>query len=241
VKVNRSTERDLEEVFNTVVALGVRCGYSHEEIRTLTDSCLERAEKQIKKEDKRDVGSKEERRILTHVLSEWGMNEKYVDDLGRPVPLTLSGEEGSLKSLYGDTLRVRDLRGQVEFQDCVDSLLSVGAIELNESGKFVRLRDDFPHHQTQGGGIQLQVEFLAQFATTIRHNVENGGGLFCSVASTHDFPVRSIAWLNGSVRQDGMNFLREIDETMEQERKSSDAGRRIRAGVGIYFFQRSSG
>jgi hypothetical protein len=182
-----------------------------------------------------DVGERDYNRAA-RVVSGWLSDKRYCDERGEPVPLS---PEGSFAEL------VRAHSGDMPPRAVMDELLRVGAIRWNEQQQLELCAKAYVPQTGEREKLTILGVAASDLLTTIDHNLRSSGKdsrLQLSVAYDN-LPVEIIEELRALSNEQAMLMLRRLDQYLAQHDRDrnpdANGTGRMRAGVGIYYFQES--
>ena len=176
----------------------------------------------------------------TRLLSGWFRDADFVDELGAPVPLRVSGEFPSFTDLS------KRYAGDIPVTAVLKELRQAAAVSENEDGLLVaRTRYYMPGHDIperteamfRGGSV------LEDIGSTIEYNLHRGADeatRFERRASNGRIDVDAIPAFNQFIEEEGQRFLEQVDDWLSKnEVAEPDLGKTktVRLGLGAYWIE----
>lgn len=171
------------------------------------------------------------------VIGGWVQGKGYQDRRGRPADLPLEGDRGSFAAL------VREYSGDIPPRAMADELARVGAIEMRPDGSVRLLARAYIPRGDQAEKVVILGEDTADLIRTIDHNLTCGAGeeRFQRRVSYDNIPREVLPELRKKLARRSQACLESLDRTLaaaDRDRSPSQKGSgRVRAGVGIYYFE----
>jgi hypothetical protein len=185
-----------------------------------------------------DQGATERYNRAARVVSGWVRDEMFHDDRGCPADLPVDGDGKSFAAL------VKRYSGDVPPRAILDELARVEAVRLAEKGKVARL---MARAYVPSSGTVEKLGILgtdvADLVATIDLNItgEKPGPFIQRKVSYDNLPVESLARIRKLSATEGQKLLELLDvqlSEMDRDAGSSIEGTgRMRAGLGIYYFE----
>jgi len=177
------------------------------------------------------------RNLFGRMLSYWRTLLAYVDESGAPRPLPAAGPEPSLETLYAEAAKndTSDLSG-VEPSEVAEILRKHNTVALDSDGNYVPISYSFKINTDTRQGAISNLAYLAEFASTAKHNAYKGqGGRFNAVARVQGMAVDQIPILKAMLYNQGYQFLTEVDAFLESKKSTGGDPATLRdIGVGVY-------
>jgi len=174
------------------------------------------------------------------VIGGWVREKRYQDKRGRPAQLPLEGDARSFAAL------VREFSGDIPPRAMADELARVGAIEILPEGRVRLLTRAYIPRGDQAEKIGILGVDVSDLIRTIDHNLTcaPGDALFQRRVSYDNLPQELLPRLTRQLARKAQSCL----ESMDRELAAADRDRtpgakgtgRVRAGVGIYYFEERS-
>jgi hypothetical protein len=176
-------------------------------------------------------------KILPRTISLWSMEDEYTDESGEAKEISVDGPEPSLKALMERAkIGIVDEKEPVEVTEAVTLLVKSGAVVLTEDGLSLK-RPDFVYATDEALHPVSLVRSIAAFMGCVANNSKIGKetNILQAFAWSMSFPIKDIALFESTARDQGMQFLVEMDNVLEN---SDDVPKEERtfAGVGVYVY-----
>jgi hypothetical protein len=174
------------------------------------------------------------------VIGGWVRDERFHDKRGRPADLPMDGERGSFSAL------VRQFSGDIPPRAIADELARVGAIEILPDGQVRLLTRAYIPRGDQAEKIAILGSDVADLIRTIDHNLTSAPGeaYFQRRVSYDNIPQELLPALTKTLSRKAQSCLESLDRVLaEADRDRSPrlkGSGRVRAGVGIYYFEERS-
>jgi hypothetical protein len=171
------------------------------------------------------------------VIGGWLHDSDYSDAEGRPLDLTIEGDEPSFTHL------VRKYSGDIPVRAILDELLRVGAVEMSEAGRVHLLSRAYVPQHGEADMLAILGKDVADFVETIDHNIQaRGEDTRLQLKVEYDnLPAEAIPALRALASERGRDLLEEMNSWLaERDRDSNPKNEgtgRIRAGIGVYYFE----
>jgi Family of unknown function (DUF6502) len=174
------------------------------------------------------------------VIGGWVRERRYHDKRGRPAELPMEGDTRSFAAL------VREFSGDIPPRAIADELARVGAIEILPEGTVRLLTRAYVPRGDQVEKIGILGADVADLIRTIDHNLTSAPGeaYFQRRVSYDNIPVEALPALTRQLARKAQSCLESLDRTLaavDRDRSPGARGTgRVRAGVGIYYFEELS-
>jgi hypothetical protein len=171
------------------------------------------------------------------VIGGWLHDSEYSDAEGRPLDLTIEGDEPCFTHL------VRKYSGDIPVRAILDELLRVGAVEMSEAGRVHLLSRAYVPQHGEADMLAILGKDVADFVETIDHNIQaRGEDTRLQLKVEYDnLPAEAIPALRALASERGRDLLEEMNSWLaERDRDSNPKNEgtgRIRAGIGVYYFE----
>ena len=171
------------------------------------------------------------------VIGGWLHDSEYSDAEGRPSDLNIEGDEPCFTHL------VRKYSGDIPVRAILDELLRVGAVEMSEAGRVHLLSRAYVPQHGEADMLAILGKDVADFVETIDHNIQaRGEDTRLQLKVEYDnLPAEAIPALRALASERGRDLLEEMNTWLaERDRDSnpkSEGTGRIRAGIGVYYFE----
>lgn len=185
-----------------------------------------------------DVRSHEWHRHRTNrVLSGWHQDPDFVDEHGRCLELEVDGDGPTFRELC------QRYSGDIGPRPMLEELLAMKAVRKTREGKLRVLARSYRPDKADAQSMMHFADAVHDLVTTLDSNLQaaNRKPLFEGVVSTPRLNPKALPLFRRRVADRGQKFLDMLDEWLSREElpESSETGAedRVRAGVGIYFFE----
>ena len=174
------------------------------------------------------------------VIGGWVRDKRFHDGRGRPADLPMEGERGSFSAL------VREFSGDIPPRAIADELARVGAIEILQDGQVRLLTRAYIPRGDQAEKIAILGSDVADLIRTIDHNLTcaPGEAYFQRRVSYDNIPQELLPALTKTLSRKAQSCLESLDRVLaEADRDRSPRAKgsgRVRAGIGIYYFEERS-
>jgi hypothetical protein len=171
------------------------------------------------------------------VIGGWVRGKAYHDRRGRPADLPMEGEKGSFAAL------VREFSGDIPPRAIADELARVGAIEMRPDGTVRLLTRAYIPRGDRVEGIAILGSDVADLISSIDHNLTcaPGEAHFQRRVSYDNIPREALPALTRKLARKAQACLESLDRALavaDRDRGPGIKGSgRVRAGVGIYYFE----
>lgn len=169
------------------------------------------------------------------VVSGWSQDEAYQSD-GKPKNLPLEGENS-----FSDL--VKNYSGGMPVRAVLDELLRVGTAEKAPNGDIHLCQDVYVPHQSNEELLRYMGEAASDLLHTIEHNLNSTideSRLQLSVAYDN-LPIEAVEKFKQLSRDEAVRLLKQWDAWLAQFDRDANpeikGTGRLRAGVGVYFFE----
>ena len=174
------------------------------------------------------------------VIGGWVREKRYHDKRGQPAELPMDGDTRSFAAL------VREFSGDIPPRAMADELARVGAIEILPQGHVRLLTRAYIPRGDQAEKIGILGADVADLIRTIDHNLTcaPGEALFQRRVSYDNLPQELLPALTKQLSRKAQSCLESMDRALaaaDRDRSPRAKGTgRVRAGVGIYYFEERS-
>jgi hypothetical protein len=170
------------------------------------------------------------------VISGWVRDTDFHDAHGQPAVLPMEGEGVSFSSL------VQRYSGDIPVRAIFDELQRVGAIEVGEDERLELKSRAYIPQGDEAEGIKILGTDVADLISTIDHNIgRRGPAYFQRKVSYNNLTPDQMGRLRDSLARQAQACLEAMDRELVQcDRDHTPEigdGERVRAGVGIYYFE----
>ena len=171
------------------------------------------------------------------VIGGWVRSKAYHDRKGRPADLPMEGEKRSFAAL------VREFSGDIPPRAMADELARVGAIEMRPDGGVRLLTRAYISRGDRVEGISILGSDVADLISSIDHNLTHppAAAYFQRRVSYDNIPREALPALTRKLASKAQACLESLDRSLaaaDRDRNPDVEGSgRVRAGVGIYYFE----
>lgn len=187
-----------------------------------------------------DLGAVERYNRAARVIAGWVRDPRFNPGTGQPVDLSFEGDVPSFREL------VKTYSGDAPARAVLDELLRVGTVERTPDGK-IRLVDRSYIPRTgeidKLGILGVDTSYLI---ATIDHNIRQAEAPYFQRKVCYDnLPEEVLDELKEVASGRGQAFLEYLDRWMSERDRDVNpqvpGTGRVRAGIGIYYFQENYG
>src|SRR5512143_1446970 len=187
-----------------------------------------------------DLGAVERYNRAARVIGGWVRDPQFHRESGRPMDLPFDGDAAS----FGELVRIYS--GDAPARAVLDELLRVGTVERTQDGKIRLLGRSFIPRTGEIDKIGILGVDTADLIATIDHNIQGTGGPFFQRKVCYDnLPSETLPELREITADRAQQLLEHLDRWLSERDRDYHpevAGTgRVRAGVGIYYFQEDCG
>lgn len=171
------------------------------------------------------------------VTTGWIRDKDFLDTTGRPMTLAAQGDTASFSEL------VRRYSGDMPVRAVLDELLRVNAIRELPDGSIQLLERGYVPRTSETDKLDILGHDVADLISTINHNIQFGSDnpLFQRKVMYDNLPSEAVNAFREISAVKSQALLEEFDRWLAQHDRDSNplstGSGRLRAGVGIYFFQ----
>lgn len=171
------------------------------------------------------------------VLAAWSHGGDFADQDGTPRVLPFDGERGSFSALVGQH------SGDMPARAVLDELAAAGVVRVDEQRRVHLLKKAYVPSNDATQIMKILGTDVGDLAETISHNLGAGeqDSRFQLKVAYDNLPRESIERFHQMVSEQGYDLLVEFDRWLSQQDRDInpevEGQGRVRAGVGIYFFQ----
>lgn len=171
------------------------------------------------------------------VVSAWTTETDFIDAQGQPISLPFDGPMNSFAAL------VERYSGDVPARAMLDELLSAGVVAQNEQRLVTLKRRSYVPSGDDTQMLKILGTDVGDLANTIVHNFDANTtqSRFQLKVAYDNLPEECLSTFHQQVSERGYDVLVEFDKYLrlqDRDTNPSVKGRgRMRAGVGIYYFQ----
>ena len=187
-----------------------------------------------------DLGALERINRAARVISGWVRDRRFSDESGQPTDLPFDGGNVCFLQL------VKSYSGDAPARAVLDELMRVGVVERTPDGRIRLLERSYIPKTREIDKIGILGSDTAYLIGTIDHNILRPEAPFFQRKVTYDnLPIEALPKLKEQVGEEGQALLERMDRLMSERDRDVNprvAGTgRVRAGVGIYYFQEEHG
>lgn len=187
-----------------------------------------------------DQGAQERYNRAARVIAGWVRDPRFLQETGRPMDLPFEGEFASFAKL------VRIYSGDAPARAMLDELLRVGTIERTPDGAIRLLERAYIPRAGEIEKIGILGVDTADLIATIDHNILFPDDVYFQRKVSYDnLPSGSIPEIRELAAIRAQELLESMDRTLSERDRDANPGvagtGRIRAGVGIFYFQEDCG
>jgi hypothetical protein len=187
-----------------------------------------------------DLGAVERYNRAARVIGGWVRDPRFHRESGRPMDLPFEGDA----ACFGELVKIYS--GDAPARAVLDELLRVGTVERTQDGKIRLLERSFIPKTGEIDKIGILGVDTADLIATIDHNIQKTGDLFFQRKVCYDnLPSETLPAFRGIAADRAQELLEHLDRWLSERDRDFHpevAGTgRVRAGVGIYYFQENPG
>lgn len=187
-----------------------------------------------------DLGAVERYNRAARVIGGWVRDPRFHRESGRPMDLAFEGDA----ACFGELVRIYS--GDAPARAVLDELLRVGTVERTKDGKIRLLERSYIPKTGEIDKIGILGVDTADLITTIDHNIHQPGDLFYQRKVCYDnLPAEALPGFRTLAADRAQDLLESLDSWLSERDRDFNpevAGTgRMRAGVGIYYFQENCG
>ncbi len=169
------------------------------------------------------------------VISGWRRDGDFLGPLSEPAELQIEGSGKSFSEL------VRRYSGDVPFRAVLDELLRVGAIEPVGKDSVRLIQRAYLPKTDEAGMLQILGTDVNDLISTIDHNLTVQDSFFQRKVAYDNLHMEISQELRQLSTARGQALLEELDRMLAQHDRDTNpsvrGSGRIRAGLGIYYFE----
>lgn len=184
-----------------------------------------------------DRGATERYNRAARVVSGWVRDPDFCDANGEPFALALDEGAGSFAEL------VRRYGADVPSRAVLDELLRVGTVERGADGRIRLFARSYVPRTSDTDKIAILGTDVCDLITTIDHNLQNGASdpRFQRKVMYDNVPAEAIDTFRKLSAEHAQALLEKMDAWLSKHDRdinpSVKGSARVRAGVGIYYFE----
>lgn len=176
------------------------------------------------------------------VMTGWLHDREFLDADGRPAVLPIQGDSGSFAALVGR------YSGDMPYRAMLNEMERVGAIQQDAAGNVQLMGAGYIPHADESEKLHIMGMDVAALVATIDHNLatqDRSQAFFQRKVSYDNLPLEALPVFKQMVNGDGMELLIKFNEWLSSRDRDSnpqaEGTGRMRAGVGIYYFEEPVG
>ena len=187
--------------------------------------------------EQRDEDATERYNRAARVISGWVRDRDFLDDQNHPAELRMEGSGPTFNEL------VRRFSGDVPARAVLDELLHVGAVERVGTHSIRLIQRAYLPKTDEASMLDILGTDVQALISTIDHNLRSRTqeSFFQRKVAYDNLPVEIVQELRRLSSLKGQTWLEEMDRWLAQHDRdinpSVGGSGRIRAGVGIYYFE----
>ena len=187
--------------------------------------------------EQRDEDATERYNRAARVISGWVRDRDFLDDQNHPAELRMEGSGPTFNEL------VRRFSGDVPARAVLDELLHVGAVERVGTHSIRLIQRAYLPKTDEASMLDILGTDVQALISTIDHNLRSRTqeSFFQRKVAYDNLPVEIVQELRRLSSSRGQTWLEELDRWLAQQDRdinpSVGGSGRIRAGVGIYYFE----
>jgi len=191
--------------------------------------------KALEEDDDQDLSARYNR--AARVITAWTSDEAYLDDNGQPLALLFDKANPSFSNL------VKGASGDITPRTILDELLHVGAISSQPDGLLVLKTRAYIPHGDNIEKVGILGSDVHDLMATIDHNLNTAPATtyFQRKVCYDNLPEDVMVELRQIIETKAQAALESMNEDMARCDRDSNPSRtghgRVRAGLGIYYFQ----
>ena len=173
------------------------------------------------------------------VISGWVRDKRFSDESGQPADLPFEGGDNCFRKL------VKAYSGDAPVRAVLDELMRVGVVERTPDGRIHLLERGYIPRAGEIDKIGILGTDTADLIATIDHNIHQSGNPFFQRKVSYDnLPSEALPELKKLAREQSQALLEHLDRWLSERDRDVNprvpGTGRMRAGVGIYYFQEDS-
>lgn len=206
-------------------AIAIMSGMTRKEVAALRDLPLD------------GVGHTNRYNRAVRVISGWRVDPEFTTARGKPRVLPLHGDNGSFEAL------VARYSGDIPVKAMLDELQRVGAVETSGSGGLRLLAEAYLPTSDEKEGLAILGVDTGLLIETIGYNIDpsNAEKRFQRKVAYDNLPREALQEFRPYMRVHAHNLLERYNHWLSQHDRDVNGEKggtgRMRAGVGIYYFE----
>jgi hypothetical protein len=187
-----------------------------------------------------DLGAVERYNRAARVIGGWVRDTRFNPESGRPMELPFEGGAACFREL------VKSYSGDAPARAVLDELLRVGTVERTSDGKIRLLERSYIPRSGEIDKIGILGVDASDLIATIDHNIHRTDAPFFQRKVCYDnLPSEALPGFRDLAAERAQGLLEHLDRWLSERDRDfhpevSGTGR-MRAGVGIYYFQEDCG
>jgi len=184
-----------------------------------------------------DIGTSAKYSRAARVISAWISESAYLDQQGAPMFLQFEGAEPSFAAL------VKEASGDITARTILDELINIDAVKQWDDGRLELLVRAYIPMADDVEKIGILGTDVSDLINTIDHNLSSkqGQAYFQRKVCYDNLPQQVVEELRDTIVEKAQAALESMNEDMakcdrDRDKKIKGSGR-VRAGLGIYYFQ----
>ena len=183
-----------------------------------------------------DLGALDRYNRAARVVAAWVRDRRFGDESGQPMDLPLEEGNDCFQQL------VKTYSGDVPARAVLDELMRVGVVERTPDGRIRLLGRSYVPRTGDTEKIAILGRDTSDLVSTIDHNITHPDAPFFQRKVNYDnLPSEALTELKKLAGEQSQALLERLDRWMSERDRDvnpqvSGTGR-VRAGVGIYFFE----
>jgi hypothetical protein len=187
-----------------------------------------------------DLGAVERYNRAARVIGGWVRDPRFHRGSGQPMELPLEGDA----ACFGELVRIYS--GDAPARAVLDELLRVGTVERTGDGRIRLLERSYIPKAGEIDKIGILGVDTADLIATIDHNIHQAGDPYYQRKVCYDnLPSEALPGLRALAAERAQGLLEYLDRNLSEQDRDFHPGvagtGRMRAGVGIYYFQEDCG
>jgi hypothetical protein len=187
-----------------------------------------------------DLGAVERYNRAARVIAGWVRDRRFSDESGQPADLPFEGGNFCFRQL------VRTYSGDAPARAVLDELMRVGVVERTPDGRIHLLERSYIPRTGDTDKIAILGGDTSDLISTIDHNICHPDVPFFQRKVSYDnLPAEALPELKKLAGEQGQTLLEHLDRWMSERDRDVNprvpGTGRVRAGVGIYYFQKEYG
>ena len=209
----------------TASAIAIMTGMTRKEVATLRDMPLDQG------------GQTNRYNRAVRVISGWQVDSEFTTAKGKPRILPLHGESGSFDAL------VARYSGDMPVKAMLDELERVNAVEVSGNGGLRLIADAYLPTNDEKEGLAILGVDTALLIDTIRYNLDphNEEKRYQRKVAYDNLPEEALLEFRPYMRIQAQKLLDQYNQWLSEHDRDvtgeAEGTGRMRAGVGIYYFE----